>query len=86
MTVPFQICYECGNGILEAGETCDDSNIDNLDGCSAECQIEPGFICSMTPSKCDPICGDGIVVKGEVCDEGQIFDVKGCKDDCSGSK
>lgn len=35
-------CYtpECGNGILEEGEECDDGNNDNGDGCSAECEIE----------------------------------------------
>jgi cysteine-rich repeat protein len=30
----------CGNGIQEAGETCDDGNMDDLDGCSATCQDE----------------------------------------------
>src|SRR3989338_7195194 len=31
---------ECGNGILEAGETCDDSNTTDGDGCSALCAPE----------------------------------------------
>jgi cysteine-rich repeat protein len=30
----------CGNGVLEAGETCDDSNGTNGDGCSATCSFE----------------------------------------------
>jgi len=30
----------CGNGILEAGEQCDDHNNTNGDGCSASCQIQ----------------------------------------------
>lgn len=30
----------CGNGIIEPGEQCDDSNTVNGDGCSSTCQIE----------------------------------------------
>lgn len=30
----------CGNGIVEAGEECDDGNRKSLDGCSAECRSE----------------------------------------------
>lgn len=30
----------CGNGIIEAPETCDDANLRNDDGCSTLCQIE----------------------------------------------
>ncbi len=32
----------CGNGILEThlGESCDDGNLDNLDGCSENCLVE----------------------------------------------
>jgi cysteine-rich repeat protein len=32
---------ECGNGIIQGGETCDDGNVAPLDGCSATCQLEP---------------------------------------------
>ncbi|MFC1811057.1 hypothetical protein ACFLZH_06145, partial [Patescibacteria group bacterium] len=31
---------ECGNFILEGGESCDDGNIVNGDGCSASCIAE----------------------------------------------
>lgn len=49
----------CGNGILEFGEECDDSNNRSADGCSDTCQAEIG------------ICGDGIVQKllGEQCEQ-----------------
>lgn len=30
----------CGNGYLESGEQCDDSNTDNDDGCNSGCQVE----------------------------------------------
>jgi cysteine-rich repeat protein len=30
----------CGNGIREAGEQCDDGNLNNLDGCSSQCKFE----------------------------------------------
>ncbi len=31
----------CGNGVLEGGEQCDDTNTADNDGCSATCQLEP---------------------------------------------
>ena len=31
----------CGNGGIDDGEECDDGNMDDDDGCSAMCQIEP---------------------------------------------
>ena len=30
----------CGNGVVEAGEVCDDGNANNGDGCSSSCQTE----------------------------------------------
>lgn len=32
--------FICGNGIIEGEEECDDGNIDNGDGCSAQCLLE----------------------------------------------
>lgn len=32
----------CGDGLLDAGEACDDGNGLPTDGCSAACQVEPG--------------------------------------------
>nr|MBA4405106.1 hypothetical protein [Nanoarchaeum sp.] len=37
----------CGNNITESGETCDDGNLINGDGCSSSCQTEIP-ICSFT--------------------------------------
>ncbi|MBC8293446.1 MAG: hypothetical protein H8E45_09820, partial [Proteobacteria bacterium] len=36
------IAAVCGNGLLELGEQCDDSNTDAGDCCSATCTFEPG--------------------------------------------
>ena len=46
----------CGNGVVEAGETCDDHNTTDGDGCDSNC----------TPTT----CGNGIVTAGETCDDG----------------
>jgi len=35
----------CGDGLLGAGEDCDDGNITDVDGCSAICIFESGFTC-----------------------------------------
>ncbi len=42
----------CGDGILNAGETCDDGNVTSGDGCSGTCQVEAGYSCTGTPSVC----------------------------------
>ena len=36
--LPLSPC--CSNGAVEEGETCDDGNLEDGDGCSAECQLE----------------------------------------------
>lgn len=46
----------CGNGVLDPGEVCDDSNTDDCDGCRGDCsEIETG-------------CGDGFRCGDEECD------------------
>jgi len=53
--VPDVAVIQCGNGILEAGEACDDGNGDNTDACLNDCT--------------DASCGDGFVWLGiETCD------------------
>ncbi|MEO8602114.1 MAG: DUF1566 domain-containing protein, partial [bacterium] len=37
----------CGNGVIDAGEQCDDGNLENGDGCSAQCTTET---CAPVPS------------------------------------
>ncbi len=42
----------CGDGVIGPGETCDDGNAADGDGCSASCQDEP---CTLEWSVADPI-------------------------------
>lgn len=61
----------CGDGIAQAGEVCDDGNVRDGDGCSADCKsIER--------------CGDHVVnmALGEACDDGNTTDHDGCSADC----
>ncbi len=51
---------QCGNGILENAEECDDGNRFNGDGCSARCQMEPQL-----KSKGEPESGNGAVKPDE---------------------
>ncbi len=44
---------QCGNGILDEGELCDDGNGSNFDCCSAECQVEKQCTCS-SPDEFNP--------------------------------
>ena len=36
----------CGNGVLDAGEACEDGNTTNGDGCDDTCAIESGWDCT----------------------------------------
>lgn len=58
----------CGDGVVEAGEACDDGNSDDLDACKSDC----------TPTR----CGDGIVQAGEACDDGDDDDTDNCVGEC----
>lgn len=40
----------CGNEKREAGEGCDDGNLDSGDGCDASCNVERGWSCSLGPA------------------------------------
>jgi len=72
----------CGDGVVNAAETCDDGNTTAGDGCSAACAIEPGWTCSGQPSACTEICGDTLVVGDEQCDDGNLVDTDGCTSRC----
>ena len=71
----------CGDGIVQTGETCDDGNNIDGDGCSAACAIEPNFKCPVNPGgaceDANDLCGNGTVDKDtdykiwEECDLGK---------------
>ncbi|HXJ34712.1 MAG TPA: di-heme oxidoredictase family protein [Candidatus Eisenbacteria bacterium] len=65
----------CGDGVVDAGEACDDGNTTSCDGCSAACAVEPGIA-----------CGDGVRNQacGEECDDGAANGntPDGCRTDC----
>ncbi|MDH3879268.1 MAG: SBBP repeat-containing protein, partial [Desulfobacterales bacterium] len=50
----IKISDQCGNGVVDTGETCDDGNNVNGDGCDASCLLEAG-------------CGNGVLDAGEIC-------------------
>ena len=70
----------CGDGDITGDEECDDGNTADGDGCSALCEVEDGWDCSVEP--CEEICGDGEVVGGEECDDGNTEDGDGCSALC----
>ena len=63
----------CGDGMVNAGEQCDDGNLLDNDGCSANCTTEEP----------QPRCGDGMVNAGEQCDDGNLLDDDGCSANCT---
>jgi cysteine-rich repeat protein len=74
---------ECGNNDVETGEECDDDNTMAGDGCSATCEVEDGWECTMDPSVCETTCGDGIEAGDEECDDGNALACGTCSADCS---
>ncbi|MBN1770257.1 MAG: hypothetical protein JXB32_03255 [Deltaproteobacteria bacterium] len=60
---------ECGDGVRQAEEGCDDGNRTSGDGCSGDCRVES--------------CGSGSVDPGEACDDGNRTSGDGCSADCA---
>ncbi len=80
---------ECGDGVVQSGEACDDGNSSSRDGCTDACEIADGFVCDGEPSVCTPesggterVCGDGILSIGEGCDDGNTSADDGCSPIC----
>ncbi|MDX2170109.1 MAG: DUF4215 domain-containing protein [Deltaproteobacteria bacterium] len=74
---------ECGDGVRQGDEVCDDGNRSELDGCSATCTIEGGWTCGGAPSVCTPNCPNGLVEDGELCDDANATDGDGCSARCT---
>jgi hypothetical protein len=58
----------CGDGVVDADETCDDQNDDPRDDCTNECQAA--------------MCGDGVAGAGETCDDADDDDADSCTAAC----
>ncbi|MEM1413734.1 MAG: fibro-slime domain-containing protein [Myxococcota bacterium] len=69
---------DCGNGVVEGTEPCDDANLEIGDGCTPDCELEP----SCMGGTCTPTCGDGQLYPTEVCDDGNLRDGDGCSSTC----
>jgi fibro-slime domain-containing protein len=72
----------CGDGRVSGEETCDDADGESGDGCSADCQLEPGFVCPAPGFACDTACGDGMQAGFEGCDDGNTEAGDGCDESC----
>ncbi len=72
-STPFADASECGDGIVDSDEECDDGNSDNADSCRNNCTIRV---------VAEPECGDGTLDDGEQCDDGNAADGDGCDADC----
>ena len=83
----------CGDGKIFGSEStapgyCDDSNLQDGDGCSATCSVECGYTCeggtASTEDTCYTTCGDGVFVSAfEACDDGNVADFDGCSAQCT---
>jgi cysteine-rich repeat protein len=92
----------CGDGVRSGNELCvsmcDDGNLVDGDGCSAQCVLEfcgdwivqPGIgeVCEIEPGcrwDCGAIhvCGDGVRDEGELCDDGNVVDDDACNNACT---
>lgn len=80
---PDSVCIQqnCGNGVVETGEVCDDGALNGLYGfCSTQCDYDPNNTL---------LCGNAAVEGPELCDDGALngqYDVTGgtCAWDCAG--
>jgi fibro-slime domain-containing protein len=75
----------CGDGKVEAPETCDDTNSTPGDGCSGVCTIEPNYSCPTAGAPCVSlvVCGDGKLTGSEACDDSGMVDGDGCSAMCT---
>ena len=67
---------KCGNGALDPGEQCDDSNRTGGDGCTPLCQLEDGWGCPTAGQPCSrtAACGNGMLEGTETCDDHNMKD------------
>jgi cysteine-rich repeat protein len=83
LVVATRLAPDCGNGIVDPGETCDDGNIRKNDCCGADCiwegtdvSCDDGDVCTV-----DDLCdGAGTCISGDVdpCDDDNLCSVDSC--------
>ena len=70
---PNGVCFppatECGDGVLDFGEECDDGDPVDGDGCDSNCTTTA--------------CGNGIATGTEQCDDGNTAEGDGCDSNCT---
>lgn len=80
---PEEWLYQnCGDGVIDPSEDCDDGDSFSDNGCSATCRVENGYHCTGEPSDCVTECGDGIRAGTETCDDGNTVSGDGCSALC----
>ena len=81
---------KCGDAVLGGNEQCDPPSVGK--GCSADCRLEPGYVCDAPPATPDPaqpakchktVCGDGNKEGAEACDDANAVDGDGCSAACT---
>src|SRR5690606_9506047 len=67
----FVLTVQCGNGVVETGETCDDGANNGMYG-----------YCNATCNGMGPHCGDGMTNGPEQCDDGNDLNTDECLNTC----
>ncbi len=59
----------CRDGVVDTAEACDDGNPESCDGCSLQCESEPGLACGdgVTNATCAQYCDDANATAGDGC-------------------
>jgi len=87
---PCVYLVKCGDGAIGGVEQCDPPNVGR--GCSADCRLEPGYVCdppptppnASQPATCHKtVCGDGVREGIEACDDHNTVDGDGCASNCT---
>lgn len=55
--------------MIEGSEECDDGNVNERDGCTANCKVDCGWHCPVVGKPCVwTTCGNGVLNGDEECD------------------
>lgn len=86
----LEFAYVCGNLRIDPGESCEDGNFVDGDGCDSNCTltgcgngiVTAGEVCDDGSGNCTaPCCGNGVIESGEQCDDGASTAT--CDADCT---